>query len=256
MDVFISPRIPVPLYFSILERLLHRSECSVSTGQDVGEFIDDREWQSFGYSVHNVTQVVSPSECDIALVMANEVDYIEHHSQMYAIITENPIENLHQNVVYFYIKDLLMYDKNSEISREILSWVKDGIRISDDIVRYWLSPRDASDAIVSCIGLDINQLPHHISVCGRRGWTLEQTYSEFKTLHHRWMQGKSGQYKQEDLLVNELPIRIQPFTGSMPSRPNLQPLHTLLLNVRSDGWRPYVPLRTMLMEVIASIEKL
>jgi len=256
MDVFISPRIPVPLYFSILERLLVKTECDVFTGEDVREFIDDREWRSFGYSVQSVNQVASPNNCDKAIIMANEVDIVEHHPQMYAINTENPIEKLHNDVVYFSIKDLLIYDKNVGISRDILSWVNDDVGITDDTVRYWLSPRDASDAIVNCIGLEIDLIPQHISVCGRRGWTMEQTYAEFKSLHHRWMRGKSGRYQPEDLMVNDLPIRIQPFTGSMPSRPNLLPLHTLLLNVRSDGWRPYVPLRTMLMEVIASIEKL
>jgi hypothetical protein len=256
MDVFLSPRIPVPLYFSILERLLHKLECVVSTSEDVGDFIEDREWQSYGYSIHNVNQIVSPSDCDIALVMSNEVDFAERCPQIYAINTENSIENLHKGAVFFHIQDLLMYDKNVEISRDILSWVNGDVLKFDDTTRYWLSPRDASDAIVSCIGLGIDQLPRHISVCGRRGWTMEQTYTEFKSLHHRWKQGKSGQFQSEDLSVNELPIRIQPFTGSMPSRPNLQPLHTLLLKVRSDGWRPYVPLRTMLMEVIASIEKL
>jgi len=256
MDIYLSPRIPVPLFFSILERLLHKPNYAVSTCVDVDHFIEDQEWRSFGYSLDNVNLVKSPSKCDSSIVMANEVDFAHDCTQVYVINTENPIENLHESAVYFSIKDLLMFDKNSELSRDILSWASDDFRKMDDRARYWLSPRDASDAIVSCIGLGVEQLPQHISVCGRRGWTMEQTYSEFKSLYHRWKQGQSGQFQSEDLLITELPIRIQPFTGSMHSRPNLQPLHSLLLNVRADGWRPYVPLRTMLMEVIASIEKL
>ena len=36
-------------------------------------------------------------------------------------------------------------------------------------------------------------------------------------------------------------------------RPDLNPLHQILLDLTGDGWRPLIPLRTALMSLIAGI---
>jgi hypothetical protein len=45
----------------------------------------------------------------------------------------------------------------------------------------------------------------------------------------------------------------KPISEISGNRPDLAPLHDLLLDLTGDGWRPLVPFRTALMSLIAGL---
>ena len=48
-------------------------------------------------------------------------------------------------------------------------------------------------------------------------------------------------------------MEAKPITGLQNNRPDLEPLHELLLEITGDGWRPLIPLRTAMMALIADL---
>ena len=74
-------------------------------------------------------------------------------------------------------------------------------------------------------------------------------------LQTRWKHGQSGLFNAGSLQSQSIPVSLEPFAGEVGHRPNLVPLHEMMLTQKEEGWRPYVPLRTMLMEVLSAIEK-
>jgi len=252
MEVHISPTIPKPLLFALLERLMQNGWQPTMT-EGAHASIPLQDWKFYGIAPN----MVLSRHIELAqTVISTPSDQIPESEECknFLISFDKSIEKLQKNTVIFQIHDLLAYDTSLPLCETIHHW-KDGIEVeSDDQAYYWVSPRDVSDAIVMC--LSMQSLPDIIEICGRRGWSIEDTQSEFSVLFSRWNQSKSGEFRKESLQSIELPLMIQAYTGTPPNRPNLEPLHSLLLRKRQDGWRPYVPLRTMLMELIASIEKM
>ena len=48
-------------------------------------------------------------------------------------------------------------------------------------------------------------------------------------------------------------MEAKPITEEDGQRPDLEPLHQILLDLTGDGWRPLIPFRTALMSLIAGL---
>ena len=73
-------------------------------------------------------------------------------------------------------------------------------------------------------------------------------------LWDRTNQGQSGEFTAQTLFGHEIAgMEAKPIQAKASTRPDLQPLHSALLEITGDGWRPLIPLRTAIMTMIAGI---
>ena len=73
-------------------------------------------------------------------------------------------------------------------------------------------------------------------------------------VYKRQQQGVSGDFTAETLFGHEIAgMEAKPISIDSETRPDLDPLHDLLLDLTGDGWRPLVPFRTALMSLIAGL---
>ena len=126
-----------------------------------------------------------------------------------------------------------------------------------DVRHWWVSDIDVADAFVRILMSD-EPFPSELKVSGRRAWEQSQTLEELSLLFARTMAGRTGDFGIEHLTAAPTPT-IEVKTLTAPStepmsveenaqlRPDLSPLHDVLVRVDGDGWRPLVPIRTALM---------
>ncbi len=148
------------------------------------------------------------------------------------------------------VQDLIPSRNDKWMPAEIQSWLvgKDSV----DNSRYWLSVIDAANAIAHIVKSEskISQL----YMCGRREWLPQDSKAEFEMLWARTNQGISGKFTAETLFGHEIAgMDAKPIHENERQRPNLTPLHELLLELTGDGWRPLIPLRTAMMTMIAGL---
>ena len=148
------------------------------------------------------------------------------------------------------IQDLIPSRNDKWMPAEIQSWL--GGKDSGANSRYWLSVIDAANAIAHIAKSEskISQL----FMCGRREWLPQDSKAEFEMLWARTNQGLSGKFTAETLFGHEIAgMDAKPIHEKERQRPNLTPLHELLLELTGDGWRPLIPLRTAMMTMIAGL---
>ena len=148
------------------------------------------------------------------------------------------------------IQDLIPSRNDKWMPAEIQSWL--GGKDSGANSRYWLSVIDAANAIAHIAKSEskISQL----FMCGRREWLPQDSQAEFEMLWARTNQGLSGKFTAETLFGHEIAGMVaKPIHEKEIQRPNLTPLHELLLELTGDGWRPLIPLRTAMMTMIAGL---
>ena len=126
---------------------------------------------------------------------------------------------------------------------------------SDLPARYWwLSQQDAVTGlvgIVKCSSLPKGVVP----MCGRREWSLSDTFDQLSMLYQRTLAGASGQFSLEHLQPNPVigAAAVRKVADVMAGkRPDLSNLHEVMLESNEEGWRPLVPLRTSLMYYLAA----
>ena len=148
------------------------------------------------------------------------------------------------------VQDLIPSRNDKWMPAEIQCWL--GGKHSGPDSRYWLSVIDAANAIAHITKSEskISQL----YMCGRREWLPQDSKAEFEMLWARTNQGISGKFTAETLFGHEIAgMEAQPIHENERQRPNLTPLHELLLELTGDGWRPLIPLRTAMMTMIAGL---
>jgi hypothetical protein len=130
-----------------------------------------------------------------------------------------------------------------------------GVSQSDLPARYWwLSQQDAVTGlvgIVKCSSLPKGVVP----MCGRREWSLSDTFDQLSMLYQRTLAGASGQFSLEHLQPSPVigAAGVQKVADVMAGkRPDLSSLHDVMLESSEEGWRPLVPLRTSLMYYLAA----
>ena len=120
-------------------------------------------------------------------------------------------------------------------------------------IRYWVNVRDVADAIsiisMSKAGFIKNG---KMKMCGRRGWQGKYVIEEIKLLWDRYTNAINHSHTKESL--SNIPSPVRGIDSGSTSGPDFQSLHRALIDSGGEGWHPLVPLRTSLMEVIASLE--
>jgi hypothetical protein len=121
--------------------------------------------------------------------------------------------------------------------------------------RYWCDRSDIAYAIVELLKSEPEG--HSFHLAGRRQWTLEDTWAEFKELANRTQAGQSGRFNLEHLEAKGVQsIKAVRVDASSPrnNRPPLGPIHRFLEKQDGEGWRPKTPLRQSLMFVLAMLQ--
>lgn len=121
---------------------------------------------------------------------------------------------------------------------------------------YWVTVADTASAMLR-LG---DVLPSHtgsINICGRRWWTAEDTWKELSMLSSRNAAGLYGTFTPKHLEEgHDVPVNVESLSvavGQPPTRPDLGPLHTLLVSATGEGWNPSTPLRLGLMMMLAEL---
>ena len=148
------------------------------------------------------------------------------------------------------VHDLIPTRQDKWMPQEILYWSKQVEFQSDS--RYWVSVIDAANAIAHIA--KSKKTVSDLHMCGRREWLAKDSKTEFDMLWSRTNQGLSGEFTAETLFGHEIAgMEAKPITGMQNNRPDLEPLHELLLQITGDGWRPLIPFRTAMMALIADL---
>ena len=151
---------------------------------------------------------------------------------------------------HIVINDLIPTRVDKWMPEEIVQWSKQ--KEFKCQPRYWVSVIDAANAIAHIAKSEIKI--SQMNLCGRREWLPEDSKAEFDMLWSRTNQGLSGNFTAETLFGHEIAgMHAKPISPDTNSRPDLDPLHKVLVDTTGDGWRPLVPLRTALMTLIADM---
>ena len=151
---------------------------------------------------------------------------------------------------HIVIHDLIPTRVDKWVPEEIVQWSKQ--KEVECQPRYWVSVIDAANAIAHIAKSEIKI--SQMNLCGRREWLPEDSKAEFDMLWSRTNQGLSGKFTAETLFGHEIAgMHAKPISSETKSRPDLDPLHEVLVDITGDGWRPLVPLRTALMALIANM---
>ena len=142
---------------------------------------------------------------------------------------------------------------------KILDWiemVKRGEPLKqNEEPRFWVNSRDVVDALsVICLSDKAATLNGQIRMCGRRAWVSDDVFDEIRVLWERYVNAVNHSHTAESLSGTPSPVR--GIEDEKPDSPDLAPLHKTLIEISGEGWHPLVPLRTSLMEMIASSERL
>ena len=123
----------------------------------------------------------------------------------------------------------------------------------EDSKHWWVSQQDVAAGLARLLS-DVTILPPISHLCGRRGWTKQETYQQLLLLYQRTMAGSSGNF--ETIHLEQKPV-ISPVLEDISqinksSRPDLSIINEALREIDGDGWRPLTPLRTSLMQYLAT----
>ena len=119
---------------------------------------------------------------------------------------------------------------------------------NQDNPRHWVHVRDATDALAILILSDSNTASGIVNLCGRRAWSRESVITELSLLWGRFTDALQHTHTVSSLTGDQSLVSPD---DTQVARPDLGPLHEALLRSGGDGWRPLVPMRVSLMEVLA-----
>jgi hypothetical protein len=124
-------------------------------------------------------------------------------------------------------------------------------------LHHWCSANDVASALVRALPFfQLGAATYHIA--GRRGWTLEETWTEFEGLTSRTLAGEHGGFRSTHLLADGgPPVQARQLADSdeVQPRPDIVPFHRFLETHTGEGWQPTMPLRQSLMLVIAALRE-
>jgi hypothetical protein len=159
-----------------------------------------------------------------------------------------------------YIHDLISFSEVESIANEKLDELFDlCLSNSRDLIEpwdkkhWWVSQQDVAAGLLRLIDYT-RPLPQLIHICGRRGWTNQETFEQLELLYNRTIAGSSGQFQTSHLeskpVIHPTVAKVSQITPS--TRPDLSIINELLIDVDGEGWRPLTPLRTSLMHYLAT----
>ena len=159
-----------------------------------------------------------------------------------------------------YIHDLISFSEAESITNEKLDELFDLCNSSSrdfnepsEEKHWWVSQQDVAAGLLRLIDYT-RPLPQLIHICGRRGWTNQETFEQLELLYNRTIAGSSGQFQTSHLeskpVIHPTVAKVSQITPS--TRPDLSIINELLIDVDGEGWRPLTPLRTSLMHYLAT----
>ena len=159
-----------------------------------------------------------------------------------------------------YIHDLISFSEAESITNEKLDELFDlcnsnsrDFNEPSEEKHWWVSQQDVAAGLLRLIDYT-RPLPQLIHICGRRGWTNQETFEQLELLYNRTIAGSSGQFQTSHLeskpVIHPTVAKVSQITPS--TRPDLSIINELLIDVDGEGWRPLTPLRTSLMHYLAT----
>ena len=122
--------------------------------------------------------------------------------------------------------------------------------LSNILPRHWVNVRDVCDALCTIIMSESsNSITGNLNISGRRSWSPEYIVKEMSMLWGRYSASLNYSHTVESLSSVPGPLSQEP--NIQVERPDLSPLHKLLIECGSEGWYPLVPMRVSLMEIFA-----
>ena len=160
------------------------------------------------------------------------------------------IIHLHDMIAYSSIADL---DNNLD---ELLQLCQSNTSVEFSLSSkkfWWVSQQDVATGLGRLID-NVALLPAKLDLCGRRGWTENETFQQLKMLYNRTIAGSSGQFQINHLEPKPvIEATLAKASEIRPStRPDLSIINDILLQINGEGWRPLIPLRTSLMHYLAT----
>lgn len=245
-----------PLGSALVEKLLTSTKTI---------FVAEKE---FHLMDEKIAPTVSLHGCSIAIAVGDEdcrkIEFTEDEdfNESFDItISPNCIGSFRQTGTHVVIHDLLLPQRNENWApSEIYDWVETlllgGEPTLDSQPRHWLSHRDAATGIfdlLHCEKLSDGIIP----MCGRKLWTPSETSVQLELLLQRSLSASEHSFSVSELAVDPEQVysdvsSISKVGGPSHYRPDLEPLHSALLELKPEGWRTLTPLRVSLMEVIAN----
>ena len=168
------------------------------------------------------------------------------------------VQGISLNLIY--VHDLISFSEVESIANKKLDELlnicisnsKDFNSLSDK-KHWWVSQQDVAAGLLRLIDYT-RPLPQLIHICGRRGWTNQETFEQLELLYNRTIAGSSGQFQTSHLeskpVIHPTVAKVSQITTS--TRPDLSIINELLIDIDGEGWRPLTPLRTSLMHYLAT----
>ena len=161
---------------------------------------------------------------------------------------------------FVYVYDMILCttitDASNDILDEYLSLCKSdevNPKLVGDTKHWWVSQQDVAAGLARLLS-NVTTLPSTSHLCGRRGWTKPETYQQLLLLYQRTIAGSSGNFEATHLeqkpVINPVLEDISQINKSL--RPDLSIINEALREIDGDGWRPLTPLRTSLMQYLAT----
>ena len=159
-----------------------------------------------------------------------------------------------------YLHDLISFSEVESTANEKLDQLFDlcssysrDFNLPSDEKHWWVSQQDVAAGLFRLINYT-RPLPQLIHICGRRGWTNQETFEQLELLYNRTIAGSSGQFQTSHLeskpVIHPTVAKVSQITQS--TRPDLSIINELLIDIDGEGWRPLTPLRTSLMHYLAT----
>ncbi|MDC3070290.1 hypothetical protein OA314_00965 [bacterium] len=177
------------------------------------------------------------------------------------VISESP-QQLHQpehSIKLLHVHDMIHYlgDKHHNTKLDALLKL---CQVNEPVVaenqpekHWWVSQQDVAACLIKLID-NVDKLPPIMNICGRRGWTTQETLEQLQLLYQRTLAGVSGRFDANDLVAKPLitPILQSGKMSTKSLRPDLSVIDDVLQAVDGRRWRPLIPLRTSLMHYLAT----
>ena len=159
-----------------------------------------------------------------------------------------------------YIHDLIYFSEVESLANKNLDELLDlcisnseGLNLPSDKKHWWVAQQDVAAGLLRLIGYT-KPLPQLMHICGRRGWTNQETFEQLGLLYRRTIAGSTGQFQTSHLeskpVIHPTVAKVSQITPS--TRPDLSIINEFLIGIDGEGWRPLTPLRTALMHYLAT----
>jgi hypothetical protein len=159
-----------------------------------------------------------------------------------------------------YIHDLISFSEVESLANKNLDELFDlcisnarDFNLPSDNKHWWVSQQDVATGLVRLIN-HTSPLPQLMHICGRRGWTNQETFAQLELLYNRTIAGSSGEFQTSHLelkpVIHPTVAKVSQITSS--TRPDLSIINEVLLDIDGEDWRPLIPLRTSLMHYLAT----